>query len=94
MAKYYVQSGPVRLIFGADSAREAAVRAFQWTCDRQATIQAESCVEHLLEAERRGWQLGEEILVSERGFGREDGETFDTLEIVAAWQRTPPPAAA
>jgi hypothetical protein len=89
MAKFYVQSGRVRLVLSAGGPREAAIKAFQWTCDKQATIQATTCVEHLLEAERRGWQLEEEITVSEQGFSSCGGETFETLEIVAAWQQTP-----
>ena len=86
MAKYYVQSGPVRLIFTADTAEQAAIDAFQWTCDRQATIDADSPLEHLRIAERNGWQLHEEVFVSERGFDRTDADCFDTLLVVAQWQ--------
>lgn len=89
MPKFYVQSGPVRLIFDAKSSHEAAIKAFQWSCDRQATIDAEDCLSHLLEAERRGWQLAEQIDVNERGFDRVDGERFETLDIVLAWQDLP-----
>jgi hypothetical protein len=86
MAKYYVQSGRVELILQARNAKEAAVKAFQWSCDRQATIQVQDPLEHVQLAERRGWQLDETIEVSERGFGQPDGRVFDTLEVVAAWQ--------
>ena len=41
MAKYYVQSGRARVVFDAENATEAAVRAFQWSCDKQAGIEAE-----------------------------------------------------
>ena len=86
MAKYYVESGQVRVVFDAETATEAAVRVFQWSCDKQAGIEAESPLEYLLEAEERGWQLDDEIRVSELGFGRDDALAFDTWDVVAIWQ--------
>ena len=86
MAKYYIESGQVRVVFDAESVTEAAVKAFQWTCDKQAGIEAESPLEHIWEAEERGWQLDDEIRVSEVGFGRADAAVYDTLEVVAIWQ--------
>ncbi len=91
MPKFYVQSGPVRLILDADTAQEAAVLAFQWTCDRQAEIDAVTPLEHLLEAEQRGCQLGDEVAVNEQGFGRWDGQLFETREVFEAWLRSPVP---
>ena len=93
MPKFYVQSGPVRLIFDAATAEDAAVKAFQWTCDKQTEIQAVSPLDHMLEAEERGWQLWDEIRVNEQGFGRWDGESFNTFDIVEAWLRCPLPVA-
>ena len=86
MAKFYIESGDVQVVFDADNATQAAVKAFQWSCDRQAGIEAESPLEHLWVAEERGWQLDDEIRVSEVGFGRADAEVFDTLSVVAIWQ--------
>lgn len=86
MPKFYVVSGRVELVLQAKSAREAAIKAFQWSCDRQATLQANSPLEHIQLAEQLGWQLEETIQVSERGFGQSDACSFDTLDIVAAWQ--------
>jgi hypothetical protein len=91
MPKFYVESGPVRLVFDAGTAEQAAILAFQWTCDKQIEIQAASPLDHLLEAEQRGWQLGDEVAVNEQGFGRWDGEVFDTRDIFEAWLRTPLP---
>ena len=93
MPKFYVESGPIRLIFDADAAEQAAVMAFQWTCDKQAEIEAASPLDHVLEAEVRGWQLCDEVTVSEQGFGRWDGEVFETLGIFDAWLRSPVPLA-
>jgi len=86
MAKYYVESGHVRVVFDARNSTEAAVKAFQWSCDKQSGIEVQSPLEHLWEAEERGWQLDDEIRVSEIGFGRDDALSFDTLEVVAIWQ--------
>jgi hypothetical protein len=91
MPKYYVESGPVRLIFDAATAKQAAVMAFQWTCDKQAEIEAITPLDHLLEAEERGWQLADEVWVNEQGFSRWDGAVFETLEIFEAWLRSPIP---
>jgi hypothetical protein len=89
--KFYVESGPVRLIFDAATAEQAAVMAFQWTCDKQADIESASPLDHLLEAEERGWQLEDEVTVNEQGFGRWDGEAFETLDVFEAWLRCPLP---
>ena len=86
MAKYYVESGQVRVVFDAENATEAAVKTFQWSCDKQAGIEAESPVEHQWQTEERGWLLDDDIRVSEVGFGRVDATVFDTLETVAIWQ--------
>ena len=91
MPKFYVESGPVRLIFDAATAEQAAVMAFQWTCDKQAEIEAASPLDHVLEAEERGWQLDDEVTVNEQGFGRRDGEAFETLDVFEAWLRCPLP---
>jgi hypothetical protein len=93
MPKFYVESGPVRLIFDAATAEQAAVMAFQWTCDKQVEIEATSPLDHQMEAEERGWQLCDEVWVNEQGFGRWDGEVFETLAIFEAWLQFPVPVA-
>jgi hypothetical protein len=89
--KFYVESGPIRLIFDAANAQQAAVMACQWTCDKQAEIEAATPLDHLLEAEQRGWQLADEVTVNERGFGRWHGEVFDTRDVFEAWLQAPWP---
>ena len=91
MPKYYVHSGPVQLIFDAANAEQAAVMAFQWTCDKQAEIQAATPLDHVIEAEERGWQLGDSIAVNEQGFDRWEGELFDTRDIFEVWLQAPLP---
>ncbi|MCY2989906.1 MAG: hypothetical protein NTY19_18835 [Planctomycetota bacterium] len=91
MPKFYVESGPIRLIFDAPTAEQAAVMAFQWTCDKQVEIQAASPLQHMLVAEESGCQLCDEVTVNEQGFGRWDGEVFEMLEVFEAWLRSPIP---
>jgi hypothetical protein len=91
MPKFYVESGPVRLVFDAATAQQAAVMAFQWTCDNQVEIEADSPLEHMLEAEARGWQLWDEVRVNEQGFGRWDAEVFETRDVFEAWLQSPVP---
>ncbi len=91
MPKYYVQSGPVRLIFDAADPEQAAVMAFQWTCDQQAEIAAVLPLDHLLIVEQRGWPLADEVAVHEQGFDRRDGQVFQTRDVFEAWLRWPVP---
>jgi hypothetical protein len=86
MPKYYVESGRVRLVLDADTAEHAAVRAFQWSRQRQAGIYAEATSETIREAEALDWQFDDEIRVNETGFGPVQSVTFDTLDIAALWQ--------
>ncbi|MBC8868523.1 MAG: hypothetical protein H8E44_03855 [Planctomycetes bacterium] len=85
MPKYYVESGRVRLVLDAETTEQAAIRAFQWSSDRQAEVYAEPPSELIREAEASEFQLDDEITVNETGFGN-DAETFDTLDIAALWQ--------
>ena len=93
MPKFYVKSGPVRLILEAETPQDAAVLAFQWTCDKQAQIEAMTPLEHLLEAEQRGYQMGDEVAVNEQGFSHWDGEIFETRDVFEAWLRSSVPVA-
>lgn len=85
MPKYYVESGRLRLVLDAETAEQAAVRAFQWSSDRQAEVYAEPPSDLIREAEALEFQLDDEIAVNETGFGN-DAQTFDTLDIAALWQ--------
>ena len=87
MAKYYVQSGWVRLVLDARTPRDAAARAIQWSRDRQDAVFAEPADDRIREAEILEWQLDEQITVNETGFGSSVGEVFDTMALVAPWRR-------
>ena len=80
MPKFYVESGQVQVVLDALDTQQAAITAFQWWCDRQAET---------MFGAGEDFQLGNEILVSETGFGAVDAESFSTLDILMAWQVEP-----
>jgi hypothetical protein len=86
MPKFYVESGPARCVIDATDAEDAAIKAFQWSCDSLERVQTPESLDQAAVTEAEGWELHEEIRVSEQGFGRSDAQVFDTLTIVAAWQ--------
>ena len=77
MPKFYVQSGQVQVILDAQDAEQAAITAFQWWCERQAEAMFDAFDD---DADDR--QLGNEILVSEAGFGAVDAESFQTSGLL------------
>ncbi|MCY2994555.1 MAG: hypothetical protein NTY19_42825 [Planctomycetota bacterium] len=87
MAKYYVESGWVRLVLDARTPRDAAVKAIQWCHDRQADVFAEPADDRIREAEILEWQLDGQIAVNETGFRSHGGKIFDTVELAAVRER-------
>jgi hypothetical protein len=81
MSKFYVESGQVQVVLESLDAHQAAVTAFQWWRDRQA--------EAMFGGIDEDCQLGNEMVVSELGFGAAEGECFPTLDILMAWQVEP-----
>jgi hypothetical protein len=45
----------------------------------------------VLIAEEQGWQLEDEFWVNEQGFGRRDGQVFETRDVFESWLRWPVP---
>ena len=80
MAKYYVQSGNLRLVLDAWTARDAAMRAVQRCHDRQAEIFREPPGDRIRDIEVLDWQIGQQIRVSETGFDG-DGDLFETASL-------------
>lgn len=85
MAKFYVQSGNLKMVLQARDSRCAAIWAahrklsdtmpFLGDAENQPTFQGEAC------------GLAETIKVSQQGFDRRDAKVFDTLDIVSEWSR-------
>ncbi len=69
------------MILIAGNAEQAACKAIQRSCQRQAEIYAEPPSETIRDAEAAEWQLGDDIQVSETGFSRAEGERFDVSTI-------------
>jgi hypothetical protein len=80
MAKYYVQSGNLRLVLDARTARDAAMRAVQRCHDRQAEIFREPPGDRIRDIEILDWQVGRRIAVSETGFDG-DSDVFETASL-------------
>ena len=83
MAKYYVRSGWVRLVLDARTARDAAVKAIQWSLDGRAEIFREPERDRMREVEALEFQLDDEIEVSEVGFRPGSGQVFSVLDLPA-----------
>ena len=81
MPRFYVQSGEVQVILDTSDAEQAAITVFQWWCECQT--------EAMFGGETEVCQLGNEMLVSETGFGAADAESFQTLDVLMAWQVEP-----
>ena len=89
MAKYYVQCGSTELVITRDSSECAALAMVDrllsphlWIYDDPGLSDTE-CLQHLMiEALMH---LPTEIIVSERGFGRADGQRFGLPEMIQSW---------
>lgn len=89
MAKYYVSCGPLAEVFSADSPEQAAVLAMdsffaadRWIYDDDGLTDRMRHDYLALEALLR---LGPEMVVSQRGFQRDDAGYFGTPEILEQW---------
>lgn len=91
MPKFYVQCGPVQVIFNADSTEQAALSALDRTLQNHLWIYddpgltPQECHDHLmLEAL---FHLDPTVRVSEKGFDRSDATLVGTPETVDRWHR-------
>jgi hypothetical protein len=84
MAKYYVQSGNLRLVLASANAQDAAFRAVRWSRERQAEVFREPAGDRIRDVEVLPWQIGRQVVVSESGFSRFDGDVFDTASLLLA----------
>ncbi|MEW4563619.1 hypothetical protein AB1K70_13890 [Bremerella sp. JC770] len=89
MAKYYVESGSLRLIVDAADARRAALWAVHRALEHLLPNEEEELdVDNLPEVEPvDSMVLGDAIRLSERGFENLDVTQFETLEIVGEWSQ-------
>src|SRR5437762_3286332 len=85
MPKFYVQSGRLEMVLQARDSRCAAIWAAHRTLGQTLPFLCENENDYTVLADLT--QLGETILVSQRGFDREDAVTFETLDIVSEWNQ-------
>ena len=91
MAKFYVESGTLRLVSEADDARGAALWAVHHALEQVLPV----CPDDPQTAEEKAERIRERgcavlaatLTVSERGFGRTDAEPFDTADLFLEWHQ-------
>lgn len=86
MAKFYVQSGNVKMVLQARDSRSAAIWVAHRTLGDSLPFMDEQPVEEVT-AKADVARLDESIRVSQRGFDRKDAKVFETLDIVSEWSR-------
>jgi hypothetical protein len=85
MAKFYVQSGGLKLVLQARDSRCAAIWAAHRTLSRSLPFLCDEPEGYLELADLT--QLGPTIRVSQRGFDRDDAREYETLDIVGEWNQ-------
>jgi len=86
MAKFYVQSGNVKMVLQARDSRCAAIWAAHRTLGDSLPFMDEQPAEEVT-SNAEASRLGETIRVSQRGFDRPDAKVFETLDVVSEWSR-------
>ena len=79
MSKYYVQSGTLRTVVCAESTGKAAIWAVHQAMQQVFPIDQETP-----SAGPRS-VLAREVLISERGFDRDDATCLATMQVVSQW---------
>lgn len=90
MAKYYVESGEVRLVVQAEDPRMAALWTMHTAMEQSLTLDAVDFSDDQLEDLKNidgVAQFSRHILVSEIGLGRSEAGRFDALEIMIEWNQ-------
>jgi hypothetical protein len=84
MPKFYVQSGNLKLVTTATSARGAAIWAVHRALSQSLPFLRD---EALSDVSAPAIQLGETIQISEQGFDRPVSRSLETLDVVTEWNQ-------
>ncbi len=91
MAKYYLQSGTLRVVVSAEDSMRAALWAVHRAMQQVVPIYDD---ELLTPAEKQQYSaleglvvLGDDIRISELGFDRADAEELLTFQVVQEWHQ-------
>ena len=91
MAKFYVKSGEFEHVVQADDARKAALWGMHLMMEQLLPIDELDWIEcdglAIVKYENGFLPLDKEVLVSERGFGRDESGRFATEDIMLEWNQ-------
>ncbi|MCI0359767.1 MAG: hypothetical protein L0211_14925 [Planctomycetaceae bacterium] len=85
MPKFYVRSGSLQLITTATDPRAAAIWAVHRSLSPSLPFLSDTDPANTPNSSSPRPQLGETIVVGERGFGSADSRELDTLGVVTEW---------
>ena len=94
MAKFYVESGALRMMVQADDAEKAALWAVHKALQQVLPMEEESGEDRLSLSDKqrrvvaKGCMiLGDSLRLSEVGYGRADATRFATYDLVNEWSK-------
>ena len=91
MAKFYIQSGDCQEVVQADNAYIAALWGMHLVMEKLLPIEELDWVEcdglGIVKYENGFLPLESHVLVSERGFGRDEAGRFSTEEVLIEWNQ-------
>lgn len=85
MPKFYVESGNVQWIVTAKTRRGAALWALHRTMTKVMPFVSGDEAEGDEVPSTQSPQLADEFRVDERGFGHNDADRYDTLDLLGEW---------
>ncbi len=86
MAKFYVESGTLRMVITANNSRGAALWAAHRALSDVLPFVGEESENPTNDGTQR-FKLGETIQVSQRGFDRSDCRRYTTLDLIKEWSQ-------
>jgi hypothetical protein len=86
MAKFYVESGSLRLVISANNSRGAALWAVHRVLSGVLPFAGDEC-EQTTNRDGQRFKLGEAVYVNQRGFDHSEGRRFETVELVTEWSQ-------
>jgi hypothetical protein len=93
MAKYYVESGTLRMMVQADDVEKAALWAVHKALQQVLPFEEDESEEMSIADKQRRvvargcMILGHSMRLSELGYGREDAARFATYDLVNEWSK-------
>lgn len=86
MAKFYVESGNLRMVITANNSRGAALWAVHRALSGVLPFVAGDS-ENPTTSDGQRFKLDETIRVDQRGFDRRDARKFDALDLITEWSQ-------